>query len=104
MPVQLAQQIKQGTYQQLRDKYGEMGSAQTEAQKAIARGLKEEIERAVPEVVGPNAQASDLWNAINVAQRRSFMEGNKNPMGLAPLAHHPLGAAAFYGGWRGKGF
>lgn len=95
MPVQLAQALKQGTYRQLSDKYGELGNATTEAQKALARGLREEIEQAVPEVVAPNARASELWNALNVARRRTAVASNMNPTGLATLAAHPAGGAAF---------
>lgn len=89
MPVQLAQALKQGTYKQLADKYGELGSAQTEAQKALARGLKEEIEAAVLGVVEPNARASQLFNALNVTQRRAMVNGNNNLTGLAGAAMNP---------------
>lgn len=95
MPVQLAQALKQGTYQQLRDKYGELGSASTEAQKALARGLKEEIETAVPGVIDPNARAAEIWNALSVAKRRAMVAGNNNPLGLAAMViGHPAAAAA----------
>jgi len=94
MPVQLAQKLKQGTYQQLRDKYGQMGNAETEAQKALARGLKEEIENAVPAVKQMNLDASDIWNAMNVAERRALMAGNANPIGIGVLGG-PKAAAAF---------
>jgi hypothetical protein len=50
-PVQLAQALKQGTYRVLGDKpYGELSGAANEAQKQLARGLKEEISKAVPGV------------------------------------------------------
>lgn len=95
MPVQLAQELKQGTYRILSKKYGEAGSAETEAQKAIARGLKDQVAQAVPEVSGLNAQESNLITALKVAERRTMMEGNKNPMGLAMLTHNPAAWAAF---------
>lgn len=95
MPVQLAQDLKQGTYSALRGKYGEVGSASTEAQKALARGLKEEIESAVPDVAAPNAAASDIWNAHNVVNRRALIAGNNDPLSFAPLAADPSGAVAF---------
>ncbi len=41
IPVQLAQEMQQGTYKQLAKKYGQLGSGEVEAQKALARGLKE---------------------------------------------------------------
>lgn len=86
MPVQLAQEIKKGTYRQLRDKYGEMGSADVEAQKTIARGLKEEISAAVPEVGPLNARESELLNAKNILDRRVLVAGNKNPLGISHLS------------------
>ena len=86
IPVQLAHEMKQGTYRQLREKYGEEGSAAVEAQKTLARGLKEEVAKAVPEVVPLNARESALLNAREIAERRSLMDANKNPLGLSPLA------------------
>lgn len=94
MPVQLAQDIKRGTYKQLRDKYGEMGSADTEAQKTIARGLKEEIANAVPEVAPLNAEESALLNAKNLLDRRVAVAGNANPIGIAHLSPKPSNLVA----------
>jgi hypothetical protein len=95
IPVQDAQKLKQGTYKVLAGKYGEAGSASTEAQKALARGLKEEIAAAVPEVGALNAAESQLITTLKVAERRALMELNKNPIGLAALASNPVGWAAF---------
>lgn len=95
MPVQLAQDLKQGTYRQISKKYGQMGSAEVEAQKGLARGLKEEVSKAVPEVAALNKTESELINALNVAERRALMEANKNPMGLSLLANNPASWAAF---------
>lgn len=95
MPVQKAQELKQGTYKVLKGKYGEVGSASTEAQKGLARGLKDEISKAVPEVAALNAKESALLNALSVSERRALMDANKNTMGLASLASNPIGWAAF---------
>lgn len=92
-----AQEIKQGTYNVLRGKFGEQGSAAIEAQKALARGLKEEIERVAPEVKALNAKESELINALVIADRRAMLEGNKNPAGLGFLANNPAAAGAFLG-------
>lgn len=84
--VPLAQQMKQETYRSLGDKaYGELGSASREAQKALARGLKEQIAEAVPAVQPLNQRESDLLNAMNIIERRALLEGNKNPLGFGPL-------------------
>ena len=95
MPVQDAQSLKQGTYRILSKKYGQVGTADTEAQKAIARGLKNEIASAVPAVEGLNSQEGNLLRTLDVAERRALMELNKNPMGLSLLASHPATWAAF---------
>lgn len=95
IPVQTAQQMKQGTYKVLKKKYGQMGGAETEAQKALARGLKEQIAKVVPEVAPLNAEEARLLSTLNVAERRAFMEMNKNPMGLAALTTSPGSWAAF---------
>jgi hypothetical protein len=95
IPVQDAQVMKQSTYQVLAKKYGQMGSADTEAQKGLARGLKEEIAGAVPEVAGLNAEESRLLTTLDVTERRALMDANKNPMGLASLTTNPLSWALF---------
>lgn len=95
IPVQAAQDMKQGTYQVLKGKYGQLGSAETEAQKGLARGLKDEIANAVPGVGEMNAEESRLLATLSVTERRALMDANKNPIGLAMLAHNPIGWAAF---------
>lgn len=95
MPVQKAQELKQGTYRMLEGKYGELESAGIEAQKAMARGLKEGISSAVPAVASLNAKESELINALSVMERRAFLELNKNPGGLAYFASNPKAAAAY---------
>ena len=95
--AQRAQELKQGTYSVLRGKYGEQGSASVEAQKALARGLREEIERIAPEVKVLNAEESKIINALVMADRRARLEGNKNPVGLGLLANNMNAGAAFLG-------
>lgn len=97
IPVQVAQEIKKGTYRILADKYAHMGTvgdeAGTQAQMAIARGLRKGIEKGVPEVVEPNKQMASLINAIELAERRAGIAGNRDIAGLAWLAEHPTAAA-----------
>lgn len=95
IPVQLAQEMKQGTYKQLAKKYGQLGSGEVEAQKGLARGLKEEISNVVPDVAKLNAEESRLIRTLGVAERRAMMDQNKNPAGLALLTHNPASFAAF---------
>jgi len=95
IPVKTAQQLKQGTYTQLKGKYGELGSAETEAQKALARGLKEEIAKAVPEVAPLNAEDSKLLQALPLVERRVIVSANKNPVGLGVLSMNPKNIAVW---------
>lgn len=91
IPVQQAQAMKQGTYRALDKKaYGEVKGADEEAQKALARGLKEEISKAVPQVAPLNARESQLINAQDLLARRVLMSGNNNVLGLTPLGPNPL--------------
>lgn len=96
VPVQTAQNLKQGYYKALGDKsYDELKTPTTEAEKAIARGLKEQIEKVVPEVGPLNARNRELINALKVGDRRVQMSNNNNPLGLASLANGPTGVLAF---------
>lgn len=97
IPVKYAQTLKKGTYQHLGDKAysGELKTADIDAQKAIARGLKEQIAKSIPEVSPLNAEESELLNAMSVSERRVLMEANKNPMGLSLLTTSPKKMAAF---------
>lgn len=94
IPIAKAQEYKQTIYKALKDKYGELGSDTTEAMKAGARGLKEEIENLQPEVKAVNERASDIWNALNVTERRALMAGNNQTGGLAWLTHNPWSFSA----------
>ena len=97
MTVPEAQAMKQATYRELGSKsYGEIGAADTEAQKQLARGLKEEISAAVPQVASLNAKQAELLNAAGILERRMLMQGNNNPLGLAALRmDSPLSALTF---------
>lgn len=94
IPIELAQKMKQGTYKVLDKKYGQIGSAETEAQKGLARGLKEQIAEVVPEVSPLNAKQSELIKALKVTSRRAAMDDNRNPIGIAGLSASPSQFAA----------
>jgi len=85
IPIQTAQDLKQGLQQNLKDKYGTLHNADEATQKAIAYTLRMGIEKAAPEVTPLNARAAEIWNALNVMERRVATGGNNNPI--------PLGAA-----------
>lgn len=86
-----AQAMKQGTYQVLKGKFGEQGSASVEAQKALARGLKEEIATRFPEIGSLNADESRLLDLQPVLERAVNRISNHQAIGIGtPVA----GAAA----------
>lgn len=62
MGVDDAQILKVGSNTANAGKYGKASVAQIEAEKALTRGLKEEIEAAVPEIGELNAQQAKLMN------------------------------------------
>ncbi len=78
-----AQALKQGTYKQLKNRsYGELKNASVEGQKALARGLKEEIEARFPNVKGLNARNSNLFNLQKELETAVNRSANHNIMGL----------------------
>ena len=97
IPVQKAQAMKQGTYNALGNKAytGEMKGAEIEAQKGLARGLKEGINKAHPEVAPLNNLQGEFINARDVAMRRALMSGNTNILSLAPLGPDNLSRLGF---------
>lgn len=64
-----AQKVKRGTYQILRNKYGEQGNAEVEAQKDIARGLKDQIANRFPQLKDLNASMSKLLDLQGPLER-----------------------------------
>lgn len=93
--AQDAQALKTGTYQRLSSRaYGEAGSATTEAEKSLARGLKEEIENYFPEVKGMNAQTSKFYGLQEELTRAVNRVRNHNLLGLGPTTAATAGAAA----------
>jgi len=91
MAAAKAQAMKQGTYRVLAGKYGEQGSASVEAQKALARGLKEEIATQFPEISKLNAAESKLLDLQPILERAVNRISNHQLIGIGtPVA----GAAA----------
>lgn len=95
IPVVQAQELKQGIYSELKKKYGVLGTDTEEAMKAVGRGYKGELEKAVPEVAGLNAESAKLWNAMNVTERKAYSEIAKTPGGFAFFIHNPEVATAY---------
>lgn len=95
LPIQQAQAMKQGTQHILKKKYGQQGSAEVEASKGLARGLREEIGKAEPAVLPLNEADQKIIRTLDVMERRMLMDLNKNPAGLAVLAGNKAGMMAF---------
>lgn len=88
IPVQLAQQIKQGTYASLGNKaYGSglKPAIERDIDKALARGFKEEISKQVPAISGLNAQESKLLPVRDMIEARLSAQANNQPIGLGWL-------------------
>lgn len=85
IPVQQAQRIKQGTYRAQAKKYGQQGGAEIEAEKALARGLKDEIASAVPEVSALNARESALLQLRKALEDAGRRTGNRDAIGLTDV-------------------
>ena len=101
IPVALAQKLKSGTYTAVGEKaYGELGSASVNAQKQLARGLREEVIGKVPQIADTLKRESALRNVMEVAASRAAMDANKNPLSLgtsiAAIMHDPLAAAGMW--------
>lgn len=85
MSVQKAQDVKRATQRFLDKSYGQIGTAETETQKAIAAGLRKGIEKAEPGVVPLNKRQAALINARDIAEYRAEMAANRDVTGLAPI-------------------
>jgi len=79
IPSSEAQQIKQNTYRELGNKsYGEIKSSSIEAQKALARGIKEELANAFPELNELNAKDGELIK-LQSAIENTVRRGSNKP-------------------------
>lgn len=93
IPLSDAQALKQGTYQQIKKSYGQMSSAAVESQKALARGLKEEIATQFPEIGDLNAKESQLINLDGALQSAVKRISNHQLIGIGtPIAAGAVGA------------
>ncbi len=87
IPVAKAQAMKQGTYKQLGSRsYGELKSAQIEAQKALARGIKEELATQFPELKGLNARESQFLNLEPLLEKAVQRINNHQLIGIGTPA------------------
>ena len=98
IPISQAQTLKQGIYKMVKDYYGELTTPAKESLKALGYGYRTGIEAQVPQVAPLNAEAAKLWSALNVTERRAYLELNKNPVGaFGMMMHNPAIFAAYMG-------
>jgi hypothetical protein len=94
IPLEEAQAKKVGTYQQIKKSYGQLSNAAVESQKALARGLKEEIASQFPEIADLNARDSNLIGLDKQLERAVNRISNHQMMGIGtPLAAAGVKAA-----------
>lgn len=88
IPASQAQSMKQGTYRALGDKaYGELKGSSIEAQKSLARGLKDELAVQFPELNDLNARDGRLLDLQDSLERAVGRIGNHQLMGIGtPIA------------------
>lgn len=92
---QEAQDVKTGTYSALRKKgaYGGESAAGDEAQKALARGLKEELQTRIPELQGLNAREGSIIQLEGALQKAVARIQNVNKIPLRSLIGAGIGVA-----------
>lgn len=103
IPVDEAQALKQGTYRQLKaNAYNGMSNATVEAQKALARGIKEELETQFPEIKGLNAREGQMINLDGALERAIRRTNNRDILSiggkLASLAGTAAGSSEGFAG------
>lgn len=89
IPVQLAQELKQGVWRRLKDPAFAKGVAPSgarDAQKSIGSGLRQGIEDVAPEVGPINAETKKFLDTLKLVETRVGAEGNKNLMGLGAIS------------------
>lgn len=94
IPLDVAQAEKQGSYQNAKNSYGELSEAQVEAEKALARGYKEEIEAQAPELKALNAKESEFLALQPALERAVRRAGNQDVTDFKSLASGGAGMAA----------
>ncbi len=94
IPLDVAQAEKQGSYQNAKNAYGELSEAQVEAEKALARGYKEEIEAQAPELKALNAKEAEFLGLQPSLERAIRRAGNQDVTDFKSLASGGAGMAA----------
>ena len=92
IPADEALSKVRGTYQKLKGQYGELKGSEIEAQKGLARGIKEELQAQFPEL---KALTEKQWKALQLEpelERAINRHANAEPVGILPtMAMHASG-------------
>jgi hypothetical protein len=87
MPLDKVQGMKQTIYKVMKDSYGELSTATKEANKAVARGAKEEIRSIFPEIDGLNNQESLMLKLEPMIEKAAGRIERRDLMGIGtPIA------------------
>ena len=99
IPVEQAQEMKRHIYKVYKDYYGidDQTAAYVQGKKAVARGLKEEIEGLYPEVKNLNLEEGQLLRFLDPFGRAAARIQNRDLIGLG-MQIAPMTAAALTGG------
>jgi hypothetical protein len=88
-----ANEMKQGIYREVESAYGNMRAPfASQAKKDLARGLKEEVNAAVPEVAPINDRLSTLIQLAEQLDPAANRVANRNPIGLTATTAAAAGA------------
>lgn len=95
-----AQAMKVGTYRAIGKRgYGEVKGAAVETEKALARGLKEDLEteglKHGVDLKALNLKEGNAMQAAEAVAKRLAVKGNHDILGIAWLAENPTAALAF---------
>lgn len=95
VPASTLHDIKRNTQQRVRDAYGEMSTASKDAQKALARGLRDDVLRAEPAVGPINDAMSYRIPVSEAAEEAAVRMSRTNPLRLGDyfaMIGHPVAA------------
>ncbi len=96
IPVQDAHKLKKGFQDANKYNYGAEATPTSEAEKAIAWGMREKVAATDKQIAPLNARESDLINAINVTKNgNALISGNKNIVGMGSLSPTPTSLAVW---------
>lgn len=102
VPVAVANDMKRSIYRELEDagyKFGTKGSSEKEAKRVIAGGMKEQVEKFVPEAKGLNREMGDMIEArklIDARLGRQASGASISPFSLLMAMHNPTLAALHF--------